>query len=83
MKIFFCVLLFFLFKGHVFSQQPDTLINKLDSLNKKADTIGAQANIIKPEAYTESTRISFKSYFILLGSDLKQQVTAPLHQTPK
>lgn len=63
--------------------QTDTLINKLDSLNKKTDTTGAQTNIINPKAYTENTRISFPSYFILLGNDFKQQITAPFHQTPK
>ena len=70
------------FSTHIFSQ-TDTLINKLDSLNKKTDTLGAQTNVINPKAYTENTRIKFSSYFILLGSDFKQQITAPFHQTGK
>jgi len=64
-------------------QKPDTLVNKLDSLNKKTDTTGGQTNIISPLAYSENTKINFSTYFILLGSDLKQQITAPFHQTGK
>jgi hypothetical protein len=72
--------------GIIFSQkgicqQPDTLIHKLDSLNKKTDTTGEQKNIINPHAYNENTEITFANYFVLLGSDLKQQFTAPFHQT--
>ena len=82
MKIRFTALAVLLFSSHIFSQ-TDTLTNKLDSLNKKTDTTGAQKNVINPDAYTENTRIKFSSYFVLLGSDLKQQVTAPFHQTGK
>jgi len=71
----------FLSKG--FCQQPDTLVHKLDSLNKKTDTTGGQKNVINPKAYTENTGMTFSTYFILLGSDLKQQITAPFHQTGK
>ncbi len=83
MKIIVTSLLSLIFSMQVFSQQKDTLIHKLDSLNKKTDTSGGQINIINPKAYTENTRISFPSYFILLGSDLKQDITAPFHQTGK
>jgi membrane-associated phospholipid phosphatase len=72
-----------LFSAKGFSQQPDTLIHKLDSLNKKTDTAGGQKNVISPRAYNEHTQITFSTYFILLGSDLKQQFTAPFHQTGK
>ncbi len=37
-------------------QKPDTLVNKLDSLNKKTDTTGGQTNIISPRAYSENTK---------------------------
>src|SRR5438045_5279396 len=66
-----------------FSQKPDTLIKKLDSLNKKTDTSGKQINNINPKAYNEITEINFSSYFILLGSDLKQEITAPFHWSNK
>src|SRR5262249_12362489 len=67
--------------GH--AQNPDTLIKKLDSLSKKTDSAGEQQNNINKKAYNEQTKITFSSYFILLGSDLKQEVTAPFHFTKK
>jgi len=63
----------------VFSQKPDTLIKKLDSLSRKTDSAGGQQNNISNQAYNENTNITFSSYFILLGSDLKQEFTAPFH----
>ncbi len=63
--------------------QSDTLINKLDSLNKKTDSAGGQVNNISPKAYNENTKITFNTYFILLGSDLKQSFTKPFHMTGK
>jgi len=62
--------------------QKDTLLNKLDSLQKKKDTSG-QINNINPKAYTETTQITFKNYFVLLGSSLKQEFTKPFHMTKK
>jgi membrane-associated phospholipid phosphatase len=59
------------------SQQKDTLINKLDSLNRKTDSAGNQVNNISSKAYNESTKLTFNSYFTLLGSDLKQDFTKP------
>jgi len=67
----------------VFPQKPDTLIKKLDSLGRKTDSAGGQVNNINTTAYNETTRITFPSYFILLGSDLKQEFTAPFHFTLK
>lgn len=67
----------------VYSQKPDTLIKKLDSLNRKTDSAGGQKNNINPTAYNENTKITFSSYFILLGSDFKQQITAPFHMKGK
>lgn len=61
------------------AQQPDTLIKKLDSLSKKTDSAGGQTNNTNPAAYNENTRLTFGSYFILLGSDLKQAFTKPFH----
>ncbi len=62
--------------------QKDTLINKLDSLQKKKDTSG-QINNINPGAYTETTQLTLKNYFVLLGSSLKQEFTKPFHMTKK
>lgn len=60
-----------------FSQQPDTLINKLDSLQKATDTTGKQINNTDPSAFNENTVITFPAYFILLGSDMKQAFLTP------
>jgi membrane-associated PAP2 superfamily phosphatase len=61
------------------TQQPDTLIKKLDSLSKKTDSTGGQTNNINRAAYNENTKINVPVYFILLGSDMKQEITAPFH----
>ncbi len=61
------------------SQQPDTLIKKLDSLSKKTDSAGGVHNNTNPSAYTEITHLTPSSYFILLGSDIKQAFTKPFH----
>ena len=92
-KYFFVVGVKRFLKGIVFSvamlvcfsasgQQPDTLIKKLDSLKARADTTG-QKNVIKREAYNESTRIDAGTYFTLLASDAKQQFTKPFHMHSK
>lgn len=75
-------LMFWLYSICAFTQQSDTLIHKLDSLDSNKAP-GGQQNNIHPNAYTGNTRITLPAYFILLGSDLKQSVTAPLHQTGK
>lgn len=74
-------LLFLPFLG--MSQNTDTLIKKLDSLGKKTDSAGGQENNINRKAYNEQTKITFKTYFILLGSDFKQQFTAPIHASKR
>lgn len=66
-----------------FAQKPDTLIKKLDSLSKKTDSAGNQSNNTNPAAYNENTRLRFNSYFILLGSDVKQAFTKPFHMTKR
>ena len=80
-KIFIAACLLIPFIG--FTQKPDSLIKKLDSLSKKTDSAGGQNNNITEKAYNENTKITFSSYFILLGSDLKQEITAPFHWTKK
>jgi membrane-associated phospholipid phosphatase len=65
-----------------FSQQ-DTLIVKLDSLARKKDSAGKQINNINPKAYKGNTQLNFNTYFILLGSSLKQEFTKPFHMTKK
>lgn len=64
------------------AQQPDTLIKRLDSLKVKADTSG-QVNDIAQDAYNQHTTIDLPTYFILLGSNAKQQFTKPFHMKGK
>ena len=68
---------------HGFSQQKDTLIHRLDSLSRETESAGSQINNIAPQGYNETTKITFKNYFVLLGSDLKQEFTKPFHMTRK
>lgn len=83
MKKGFGLTIFMMVSMIVFSQQPDTLIKKLDSLSKKTDSAGKQINNTNPAAYNEATKINVPSYFILLGSDLKQAFLKPFHMTKK
>ena len=80
-RLFFTA--FFFFPLITFSQQKDTLIKKLDSLSRKTDSAGRQINNTSPAAYNENTKLTFNSYFTLLGSDLKQEFTKPFHMTKK
>lgn len=73
------LLLLLCFATAASAQQPDTLIKKLDSLSKKTDTTGGQVNNTNPAAYNEQTRLTASTYFILLGSDIKQAFTKPFH----
>src|SRR5258706_1870661 len=77
-KVKFIAVLLLVSSGIAHSQ-ADTLVKKLDSLRAKKDSAGVQNNNIDKEAYTKNTQFTFSSYFILLGSDLKQEVTKPFH----
>jgi hypothetical protein len=80
-KKYLLILSFFCLNLSAFSQ--DTLVNKLDSLGLKKDTSGKQINNTNPAAYNKKTQLSPKTYFILLGSDLKQEFTKPFHMKGK
>ena len=60
-----------------FSQQTDSLINKLDSLKKQTDTTG-QKNFVEPALYNERTKVTPKVFGVLLLDDFKQQAISPL-----
>lgn len=60
-----------------FSQQKDSLINKLDSLKKQTDTTG-QHNLTEPSFYDERTKVNAKVFGTLLLDDFKQQALSPL-----
>lgn len=80
MKILTLIVLMIALNQVAYSQ-TDTLIKKLDSLSKKTDSAGKQLNNTTEAAYNEVTKITFKNYFVLLGSDLKQGFTKPFHMT--
>ena len=67
----------------VVAQNPDTLIKKLDSLQRKSDSTGVQYNNINQSVYNERTRVTPPVYFILLGTDFTQEVTGPFHSSKK
>lgn len=77
------VLILTLISTAAYSQKTDSLGKKLDSLSHKTDSVGHQTNIIKPSAYNENTKITTPTYFILLGSDIKQQFLSPFTTTKK
>ena len=82
MKKVLLVSFLFFYSGAAFCQK-DTLIHKLDSLSKKADSAGGQINNTAPKAYNENTRITFPAFFSLEVSNLKQAFTKPFHMTGK
>src|SRR5689334_22099965 len=64
----------------VFCQQKDTLIKKLDSASKvQSDTSKNGHNNITQENYNEVTKLTGRTYFLLLASDVKQGFSAPFH----
>ncbi len=63
--------------------QVDSLSKQLDSLRQKKENAGGQYNNINKNAYNEATVLDVKSYFILLGSNLKQGFTKPFHMSKK
>jgi len=71
------IVLFSLIPAISYSQNTDTLINKLDSLKKQADTTG-QVNVIEPLFYNERTKLNTRVFGILLLDDFKQQALSPL-----
>lgn len=60
-----------------FSQNTDSLINKLDSLKQQTDTTG-QVNRTEPSFYNERTKVNARVFGILLLDDFKQQALSPL-----
>ena len=76
------ILLLLLSPLAVFSQK-DTLVKKLDSLRTTETKEEKKNNDITQDAYNDSTKFTFRNYFILLGNDFKQQVTYPFHAKKK
>ena len=77
-----CVLFCFFLSVEGFSQKTDTLVKKLDSLRNEPDSAHATIDT-RRESYNAQTKLNFKTYFVLLGSNLKQQITGPFHTSKK
>jgi len=87
-RVFFRPLLIFsvflLGSSVSYAQKADTLIKKLDSLHKVEEKPENKPVIdINKEDYTAQTNITFKTYFILLGTDMVQETTGPFHASKK
>ncbi|MDB5193279.1 MAG: phosphatase family protein, partial [Segetibacter sp.] len=65
-----------------YSQKQEPLIKKLDSLKTSTGCISNSLDT-NPFAYKEVTKLTPHSYFALLASNIKQQVTLPLHTKKK
>ncbi len=84
LRILIPTICFLMLNINAFAQEPvkikaDTLIKKLDSLAKKTDSTGTQINIINKEAFNDVTKLNARTYFVLLGSSIKQEFTKPFH----
>ena len=77
-KLRLLTIIIFLAPSIAFSQK-DTLVRKLDSLNKTETKTEKKNNNTNPSAYNDSTKFRFSNYFVLLGNDFKQQFTYPFH----
>ena len=78
------VLLVALFAEASLAQKTDTLIKKLDSLRQThTDSASGKKINVNPTAYNEHTKITARTYFILLGTDFVQEVTGPFHSSGK
>ena len=76
------ILFLFLLSFHChYGQTVGKIWKQLDSLARMPDTITQDAQYYEIQKAT--TPISIPSYFTLLGSNLKQQITSPFHTSSK
>lgn len=68
---------------HLTALSQDSLVNKSGNPNEKKDIFREQIKPINPKADSSKLLLNPKTYFILLGSDLKQEVTKPFHLKKK
>lgn len=87
MRLVFPILLLFIiscFSKPALGQKTDTLVKKLDSMQKvEAKPENKPIIDVNEDEYTSKTNITFKGYFALLGTDMFQEVKSPLHATKK
>jgi membrane-associated phospholipid phosphatase len=87
-RIFFMFLamlsIFYLRPVPVLAQKTDTLVKKLDSLHRVEEKPENKPIVdVNKDEYTSQTNITFKGYFVLLGTDMVQEVTGPFHASKK
>jgi len=70
------------FSVPAFAQKADTLGRKLDSMQKVEEKHEPIVDVNKDE-YTSKTNINFNGYFVLLGTDVLQEVESPFHASKK
>src|SRR4051794_27961703 len=79
-KIVLLLSMLFLLHSSVFAQNTDTLTKKLDSMAKEPDRPRKRQELdVNKTDYTARTNITPKSYIVLLGTDLTQEITGPFH----
>jgi membrane-associated phospholipid phosphatase len=66
------------------TQAQKDLFKKMDSLSRLPPPLKREnRDSIRREFYNQKTKITFPVYWKLMASDLKQQVTSPLHARPR
>ena len=76
MKIFWCCIALSLISEFTIAQN-DSLATNYDTLQKINEAQSFPGNKFNQKIYTDTTRISFPGYFVLLSKDFKQAVTSP------
>ena len=66
-----------------FSQQNDTLVTTADSVSLQTDSLTNRKGDAQNAPVYDGAKIDFKTYFTLLGDDIKQQATWPFHAKGK
>lgn len=80
MKLFVVCSVVSLFSNTI-TAQNDSLTAKSAGNALQINNNNCKADTSNPEAFSQNASISLPAYFILLGDDLKQDVTAPFHLT--
>ncbi|MES2701592.1 MAG: phosphatase PAP2 family protein [Bacteroidota bacterium] len=86
MKLFYSAILLFVLSvpARLHAQKTDSLVKDLDSMTKAEAQPGVRPLIdVDKDEYTSQTNITPKTYFILLGTDMIQEVKAPFHASKK
>lgn len=62
-KFFILIVVLYILPQMAYSQDLDSLVNKLDSIKRQIDTV-PQKNLIEPGFYNEKTIVTFKVFGI-------------------